>query len=330
VARLSYENRDESLFSRGQNRDYQSKAGGTTLYPSIYREDSLSNRDLRKRFDLLERTGRLLAQRFHDAKIEGHKDVRLKKYIQWSILQHYEVLSTPLLDLTHSLRVACSFAQLGRTDSSCYVYVLGLPYLTNRISINSEHDLVNIRLLSICPPAALRPYFQEGYLAGTADVTADFDTKTELDFRNRLIAKFEIPGTKSFWGTGFDQIPESSLYPRGDKIREVCEGLVDAAQQEQTPGELGEFMIEWAKLASDLLRETRLQTQRNLSVREAIRVLMDRGIIPGTIAKQLDRFHVIRNLVVHQPDRVKLGDMLAALEEMKTIRASKTWIKGTP
>ena len=48
--------------------------------------------------------------------------------------------------------------------NSAFVYVFGLPYYHNRISIDSEHDLVNIRLLSIMPPEALRAYFQEGFL----------------------------------------------------------------------------------------------------------------------------------------------------------------------
>ncbi len=203
VARVAYANRDELLFFRGQGKDYQSRTGGTTLYPSIYRGDIVPTRELRHRFDLLDQAARLLVDRFKTAKVEGHTELRHKRYIQWSILQHYEVAATPFLDLTQSLRVACSFAQLRSTDPTCHVYVLGLPYMTNRLTINSEHDVVNIRLLSICPPAALRPYFQEGYLAGTADVTTDFDSKTELDFRNRLIAKFAIPRARSFWGNGF-------------------------------------------------------------------------------------------------------------------------------
>lgn len=161
VAKLAYANRDDLLFFRGQDKDYQSKADGTTLYPSIYREDALPARELRHRFDLLEQAARLLVEQFKFARIEGHRELRQKRYIQWSIIQHYGVAATPLLDLTHSLRVACSFAQLRSTDPTCYVYVLGLPYVTNRITINSEHDIVNIRLLSICPPAALRPYFQK-------------------------------------------------------------------------------------------------------------------------------------------------------------------------
>jgi hypothetical protein len=219
VARLAYVNPDELLFFRGQDKDYQSKAGGTTLYPAIYRGDSLATRELRHRFELLDQAARLLVERFKKAKVDGHRELRQKRYIQWSILQHYEVLATPLLDLTQSLRVACSFAQLESTDPTCYVYVLGLPYVTNRISINSEHDIVNVRLLSICPPAALRPYFQEGYLAGTADVTTEFDSKTELDFRNRLVAKFAIPRTKAFGVQGSTRFlkppfcPEATRFP---------------------------------------------------------------------------------------------------------------------
>jgi hypothetical protein len=241
VARLAYINGDEMLFFRGQDRDYQSKAGGTTLYPAIYRGDLLAAVELVHRFELLDQAARLLVERFKAAGVEGHRELRQKRYIQWSILQHYEVVPTPLLDLTQSLRVACSFAQLRSTESTCCVHVLGLPYLTNRLSINSEHDIVNVRLLSICPPAALRPYFQEGYLAGTADVTTDFESKTELDFRNRLIAKFAIPRAHSFWGAGFEQIPETALYPKGDKIFDLCARFKIELQEELRPGDLGDL-----------------------------------------------------------------------------------------
>ena len=167
VAKLAYRNRDDLLFFRGQSRDYQSKAGGATLYPSIYRGDALPQRELRHRFEILDQAGRTLARRFGEEGIDGHRELLRKTFIQWGILQHYEVATTPLIDFTQSLRVACSFAQHNSPEPTCYVYVLGLPFLTNRITVNSEHDLVTVRLLSICPPDALRPYYQEGYLAGT-------------------------------------------------------------------------------------------------------------------------------------------------------------------
>ena len=41
VAHLSYLNKDHLLFFRGQTQDYLNKAGASTFYPSIYREDNL-------------------------------------------------------------------------------------------------------------------------------------------------------------------------------------------------------------------------------------------------------------------------------------------------
>jgi hypothetical protein len=327
VARLAYANPDQLFFYRGQDKDYQSKAGGTTLYPAIYRGDSLANRELRHRFELLEQAARLLVERFRIAKIEGHRELRQKRYIQWSILQHYEVVGTPLLDLTQSLRVACSFSHLRSTNSTCYVYVLGLPYLTNRISINSEHDTVNVRLLSICPPSALRPYFQEAYLAGTADVTTDFDSKTELDFRKRLIAKFAIPRAKPFWGVGFDLIPEAALFPRGDRILELCDGIRSELREELQPGELGEFVKQWARLEELLLENARRVTERNVSVREGIAALAKRGELNQEQASQLDALRKFRNAVVHQPGTVDvdaLHDWLRTIQQLwKELQATK-------
>jgi hypothetical protein len=322
VARLAYANRDELLFFRGQNNDYQSRAGGTTVYPAIYRGDSLASRELRHRFDLLEQAARLLVQAFKDAAIEGHRELRQKRYIQWSILQHYEVLPTPLLDLTQSIRVACSFAQPRSADAQCYVYVFGLPYVTNRISINSEHDIVNVRLLSICPPSALRPYFQEGYLAGTADVTTDYDSKTELDFRNRLIAKFVIPRAKSFWGSGFDQIPETALYPRGDKILDLCNALKDRLSDDLQPGNLGEFIKEWANIEAYLLETARAVTTRDVSIREAISALEKRQRLSSEQASQLDRLRRLRNAAVHQPNTIKQSALQDGLSEIQMLSAN--------
>ena len=319
VARLAYANPDALLFFRGQDKDYQSRAGGTTLYPSIYRGDPLASRELHHRFSLLDQAARLLVDKFKTAKIDGHKELRQKRFIQWSILQHYGVVSTPLIDLTQSLRVACSFAQMEGTDSLCYVYVFGLPYLTNRISINSEHDVVNVRLLSICPPSALRPYFQEGCLAGTADITTDFDSKTELDFRNRLIAKFAIARAKSFWESGFDQIPKNALYPHGDSVFDLCNCVRDELSTELQPGLVGEFIQEWARLEERVLDDARHATERNVSIREAIASLARRGALDHEKAYALDSLRKFRNALVHQSKSVKPGDVEESLATMRRL-----------
>lgn len=319
VARLAYANRDELLFFRGQDKDYQSKAGGTTLYPSIYRGDAVPTRELRHRFEILDQAARLLVEKFRVDRIDGHSELRYKKYIQWSILQHYEVVATPLLDTTHSLRVACSFAQLRSTDPTCYVYVLGLPYVTNRITINSEHDIVNVRLLSICPPAALRPYFQEGYLAGTADVTSDFDSKTELDFRNRLIAKFAIPRAKSFWGDGFEPIPETFLYPAGDSVLDLCQRLKEEIRDELQPGDLGAFIREWSRIEESVLETARQMTERNVSMPQAISALVGLGKLSSDTAAELNRIRNFRNLVVHETKKVDPAKLRESLETLHKV-----------
>jgi len=197
----------------------------------------------------------------------------------------------------------------------------GLPYLTNRISINSEHDLVNIRLLSICPPSALRPYFQEGYLAVTTDLTTDFDSKTELDFRNRLIAKFSFPRSKGFWGTGFDQIPETALFPRGDSILALCDQIKVELRDELQPGELGEFVRAWASLEEYLLDKARRITERNVSVPEAIRALAKEGQLDSEQAILLDSLRRFRNQVVHSPAKVQRGALGEWLETTRALTA---------
>jgi len=71
----------------------------------------------------------------------------------------------------------------------------------------------------------LRPYFQEGYLAGTMDITQEYTDKSELDFSNRLIAKFSIPTDLSFWGQKFDAIPQNLLFPPDDRMEEISKEI---------------------------------------------------------------------------------------------------------
>jgi len=259
-----------------------------------------------------------LVERFSSKKIEGHRDLERKRYIQWSILQHYNVVPTPLLDVTQSLRVACSFAQFAGPDQpwdpNCYVYVLGLPYNMNRISINSEEEIVNIRLLSICPPAAPRPYFQEGYMAGTPDVTYDFDSKTELDFRNRLIAKFEIPRIpNNFWRGGFAAIPERALTPPKDPIERLCEDVRKRIHRAQEPpGSLGDFIFTWANLEKWLLDNARRITERNVSVPEAVNVMSRRVRLSKALVAELHALRQVRNMAVHTPQELSLRQIQEA------------------
>ena len=169
VARLSFHNKDYLLFYRGQKKEHLNRSKNSSFYPSIYRtqpNENLTPDILENRFWFLQNACQKLIEKFEENNFDI-KELKKRPFIQWSILQHYEVCGTPLLDLTQSIRAAASFALLGNKEKNGYFYVFGLPYVSNRISRNSEHEIVNIRLLNICPPEAIRPYFQEGFLVGT-------------------------------------------------------------------------------------------------------------------------------------------------------------------
>jgi hypothetical protein len=320
IAHLAYLNKNSLLFFRGQTQDFKNKAGVSTFYPSIYREDNLRQSELMYQFEKLENASRQLKEIFNNEKISGANDLSKKKYIQWSILQHYNVCKTPLLDFTQSLRVACSFAQMDNSSETGFVYVFGLPYITNRISINSEHEIVNIRLLSICPPDALRPYFQEGYLAGTPDITYDYEAKVEMDFTNRLIAKFEIPITKTFWGRGNNRISNAALFPKADKIEKICKTIKIQIPNQIHPGAIGEFITAWSPLEEYLVGEARSMKDKPLSISEAIHLLEDNKRISKQEAYKIDEIRKFRNQVVHQPISVNDNEVNYFLNNLKILQ----------
>jgi len=318
VAKLSYLNKDYLLFFRGQDRDYRNRAHASTFYPGIYRGDRISRQELDIKFDILMASARQLCDSLRSRNIDGNRDVKRRKFIQWSILQHYQVCPTPLLDFTHSLRVACSFASIFSNTGDPYVFVFGLPYVTNRISVNSEHDIVNVRLLSICPPDALRPYFQEGYLAGTDDITNEYETKSELDFSNRLIAKFQLR-RGSFWGGGFEPIPESALYPQDDEFESICKQIrIDTDSYAGAAG-IGTFLQMWHNLENIILSEARIRKSDVYSIRQAMDVLLKFELVESWYWDQLNGLRILRNRIVHEPSKVKTQEILGGMHQIKQL-----------
>lgn len=327
IAQLSYLNKDYLLFFRGQAIDFKNKSGKSTFYPRIYREDYLTQRELNHKFMILDKACKLLKELFTNHKIEGTNELKRKKLIQWSILQHYEVCDTPLLDLTHSIRVACSFAQLENRYENGYVYVFGLPYLTNRISTNSEHDLVNIRLLSICPPEALRPYFQDGYVAGTEDITNDYENKSELDFNNRLIAKFRISNSPIFWEHDFSVIPKRWLYPENDRVLEICKQIVPEIKTELLEGDLGAFIKRWSNVESILVQTARQMGNSVYNISVTLRYLLNKNIINPEQFYRLDKIRKLRNFIVHEPLKLNSEEFIKYLNELDKIADEINQIK---
>lgn len=230
VAELSYRNRDVLLFFRGQKTNHK-KRKFTSLLPSIYRNNIKSRKDAFERLDDFSK--RLIIALENDRNIEKEelKEIKNIKLLQHSILQHYGVCETPLLDITQSLRVACSFAFLKNDDkvidkqnNEGYIYVLALPYITGRISLDSEEYITNVRLLSINTSISKRPFFQEGYLVQSEFVDEYNCELKDLDFNKRLIAIYKINNEKNFWKNEC-QIEENLLYPLDDKMKMLCSQL---------------------------------------------------------------------------------------------------------
>lgn len=224
VAELSCLNKRYVLYFRGQGHDYLA-GKGSALYPAIYR-GSLSKSTYKSRWTDLEKACELLVAKLPSSGI-GTQNIGLlkrKPLLQWSILQHYEVVATPLIDVTQSLRVACTFAQMDckEDDAEAYVYVIALPYVSHRIHIDSEEYMTVIRLLSIAPPNALRPYCQDGFLVGEDVIQEKYYDKRELNLSRRLVAKFRIPAKDDkFWDTESSMDGES-LLPKKDEMLYIC------------------------------------------------------------------------------------------------------------
>jgi FRG domain len=234
MAELQFLNRDHVLLFRGQSADYRNLQRNTTLKPSLFRGTGKANpgqAELQRRFEMLDLAERLLVQEYGGASLLGRERVVRQRIVRWSILQHYEVCGTPLLDVTHSLRIAASFASHGANDEA-YIFVVGVPSLGGGISASAEAGLQTVRLSSVCPPDALRPHLQEGYLLGEYPDIAAIDQKQlyrhyEVDFGRRLVAKFRFD-PKTFWkSTAFPLVGKTALYPapKNDPLHAIAKRI---------------------------------------------------------------------------------------------------------
>jgi hypothetical protein len=234
VAELQFRNRDHVLLFRGQSADYRNKKGNSTLKPTLFRplkKGNPNSNTLIQRFEALRDAEDDLAYRYQQAGFLGAERLQRQHILRWAILQHYEVCRTPLLDITASLRVAASFASLDHKGEA-FLFVLGVPNLSGAITASAEAGLQIVRLSSVCPPKAIRPHLQEGYLLGEYPEMSDFGRvqqyfQYEIDFGRRLVAKFRFE-PKTFWkDDAFPMVTKKALYPspQGDPFHKVVSAV---------------------------------------------------------------------------------------------------------
>jgi hypothetical protein len=241
VAELQFLNRDNVLLFRGQRSDHQTTKGNTTLKATLFRLDESkvpTQTILEQRFELLRVAERELVSRYVAARFQGFQRLKRHRVIRWAILQHYEVCRTPLLDVTQSLRVAATFASLGNNTNSAFVFVLGVPNLSGAVTASAESGLQIVRLSSACPPEAVRPHLQEGYLLGEYPEITDYEQNAqydyyEMDFGRRLIAKFRFNPKELWQNKNFPPAAEEALYPK--EHRDVLLGLSEAVKHAIAP-----------------------------------------------------------------------------------------------
>ena len=231
VATLQYRNPNFVLLFRGQSADHRNRMKNTSLKPGLFRPargvaGNPAQDVLAQRFARLKAAEQALMDGYGAVDASGVTRLKRQRILRWSILQHYEICETPLLDVTHSLRIAASFASASEKPD-VFVYVLGVPNLSGSITASAEAGLQIVRLSSVCPPQAVRPHIQEGYLLGQYPDLGDFEQKAlydhyETDFGVRLVAKFRLE-TGAFWKRSkqFPQVSQKALYPT-DKDDPLC------------------------------------------------------------------------------------------------------------
>lgn len=219
LAALSYHNSRFRLLFRGQERDHVVNSKGepathSCLYPSILRPTGRRDRKtvLGERFAALGAAEERLKQAL------AIEDVHRDRLVRWAILQHYEVVPTPLLDVTQSVQIALSFALAGDRDEG-FLFVLALPQLTGPISVSIEAETQVIDLSQLCPPDALRPHFQSALLVGdypVVDSTASSHGGKGMignNFACRLLGKFALANCRSWPNEGFVPTRRDILFP---------------------------------------------------------------------------------------------------------------------
>jgi hypothetical protein len=228
VARVASLRHGDFIFYRGQTHDWRSKSGKTTIYPTLFRPPAgataLRTAEVVARKQTLDDAIAKIRARYREL---GHTN-ELWRYREFAtaLLQHYELVATPMVDLTTSLHVAASFARGAGGDGAGVVYVIAMPYPTETLSLYPRYGMALARLQSLCPPDARRPQFQEGWLVGRMPLTAE---KTpDDDLGGRVVAKYALPAGPAFWDGQFHPIPQDALLPEhdpfGDRLRAILAG----------------------------------------------------------------------------------------------------------
>jgi hypothetical protein len=319
IAELSCKNPDVMLFFRGQTENHFN-ISTISLKPSIFRKHDSAIQD---RFNTLKFFSNKLVEEIKKANDLGIIKLSEKeineitniKILQHSILQHYSVCPTPFLDVSQSIKVACTFASLNNEENEGYIYVLALPYITGRISIDSEDYITNVRLISIGSSYAKRPYFQEGYLVKT-EFTKHDKVSGELDFNRRLVAAYKFKNNKLFWGNE-SPIRKDYLYPPDDRMKDICESVKQFNTKEYLSSlESEDIVREFLNIWNLLEKSIKMPNRTFLQALKA-KSKSDKNF--QKYYDKIDGLRKFRNKLVHNTESISNLVLAEKLELLKSI-----------
>lgn len=249
VAELQFRNPGYVLLFRGQSKDYLINRS-TSLRPSLFRDRygrsvADHNASIERKFRRLAEAEKLLLEHYSALRAPGDEMlfVQRSRIVRWAIIQHYEMCQTPLLDLTHSLRIAASFASFEAKfspHSEGHLFVIAVPQISGAVTVDVESGVQLVRLAAVCPSSAMRPHLQEGYLIGEYPDLHHYNQKElyrieEVDFGHRLIAKFKF-NLAEFWSSpSFPMIDPQSLLSEPDPFLRVSQQIRAEARLIVTP-----------------------------------------------------------------------------------------------
>jgi hypothetical protein len=229
VAFLTVMYKNLTLLFRGQMSDFK-------FLPSMHRsscpanatDDSKGNLDKRIEYwKGLQRKEQDVVPVLRQHGLPRHRHIEDPqiRYARWAVMQPSELWPTPTL--ASSLRVAASLA-FGPVPmrKEGYLYVTGTRKLRSDLmplhhddAVERSDGVLSIRLNSVCPPSAVRPHLPDGALMSLYP----FDDEAALDptrnnFGTRVIAKFKLVDTGTFWTEDFPCHTKAALLPDADLL----------------------------------------------------------------------------------------------------------------
>lgn len=256
VAFLHVMNKTANLLFRGQGGEYAPTA---TLLRDVWTEP-LSKKEVQLSTDrarywdqlpkISDRVSEILLRQGlpRHRPFEHYRSQPWLRVAPWSIIQHYELWPTPLLDLTSSLRAAASFAlgpappngwkqKSAPARTEAFLYVFAFDRVTSDVmeELNQDSDIAVVRLSAMCPPDAPRPHLQEGYLLGNPNFgPRDLENRVSQPLRH-LIARFRLINRPTdqrplgFWDQDFQPHTSESLLPTQDDLSSLLRGSIEVS-----------------------------------------------------------------------------------------------------